>query len=66
MYRMVHIVERNGQVHKIPMTAQQADFYMKLAEIKAMREPEVTFHDVVMKDASELRQNWSTNTDQPR
>lgn len=48
MYRIVQIVERNGQVHQIPMTAQEAGFYQRLAELKAATDPTVTFHDVVI------------------
>ena len=48
MYRIVQIIERNGQVHQIPMTAQEAGFYQRLAELRAATDPTITFHDVVI------------------
>lgn len=56
MYRIVQVVRRNGQIHQIPMTAQQADFYYRLAELKAVTNPSITFHDVVLDQEGELRQ----------
>lgn len=48
MYRIVQVIGRNGRNHQIALTAQQADFYYRLAEFKALADPTVTFHDVVI------------------
>ena len=56
MYRIVQVVERNGQIHQIPMTAQEAGFYQRLAELKAATDPTITFHDVVVKQRAQARQ----------
>jgi hypothetical protein len=56
MYRIVQVVERNGQIHQIPMTAQQANFYHRLAELKAVTQPTITFHDVVIEHRAQVRQ----------
>jgi hypothetical protein len=55
MYRIVQVVERNGQIHQIPMTAQQADFYHRLAELKAVAHPATTFHDIVIEQRAPMR-----------
>lgn len=56
MYRIVQIAERNGRMHQIPMTAQQADFYLRLTALKAGTDPAVTFHDVVIEHKAKARQ----------
>ncbi len=56
MYRIVQVVERNGQIHRIPMTAQEAGFYQRLAELKAVTDPTITFHDVVLIQKALTRQ----------
>lgn len=61
MYRIVQIVERNGRIHQIPMTAQQADFYLRLTELKAGTNPTVTFPDVVIEHKAKGRQARSRN-----
>ncbi len=48
MYRIVQLIGRNGQIHQVPMTAQQAEFYRRLTELKAVTNPSITFHDVVI------------------
>ena len=48
MYRIVSVVGRNDQVYTVPMTAQQAAFYLRLAELKAATNPKVTFSTVVV------------------
>jgi hypothetical protein len=53
MYRMVHIVERNGRIREIPMTAQQAEFYHRLTELKAAIDPSITFYDVVLEQRNQ-------------
>ncbi len=48
MYRIVHVVGRNGKAYEVPMTAKQAAFYLRLAEFRATPDPAVTFDDVVI------------------
>ncbi len=47
MYRTVHVVARNGRVYDMPMTAEQAAFYLRLAEFKAATDPAITFNDLI-------------------
>jgi hypothetical protein len=47
MKRIVYIVGRNGVAYAVPMTAEQAAFFLRLAEFKAKTDPEITFHEVV-------------------
>lgn len=47
MYRMVSVVGRNGRTHTVPMTAEQTAFYLRLAELRAVTDPKVTFSTVV-------------------
>ena len=47
MYRTVHVVARNGKAYDMPMTAQQAAYYMRLAEFKAATDPAITFNDLI-------------------
>ncbi|HET8851358.1 MAG TPA: hypothetical protein VFN02_02445 [Ktedonobacteraceae bacterium] len=47
MKRIVHIVGRNGVTYAVPMTAEQAAFFLRLAEFKAKTDPGITFHEVV-------------------
>ncbi len=61
MYRIVHVVERNGQIHRIPMTAQQADFYHRLAELKAVTNPSITFHDIVIEQKAKGQEAQQRN-----
>ena len=61
MYRIVQVVERNGHIHQIPMTAQQADFYHRLAEWKAVTSPTITFHDVVIEQKAQVPQERPRN-----
>jgi len=46
--RIVRVVGRNGVVYEVPMTAEQATFFLRLAEFKATTDPGITFHDVVV------------------
>lgn len=46
--RIVRVVGRNGVTYEVPMTAEQAAFFLRLAEFKAVTNPEITFHDVVV------------------
>jgi hypothetical protein len=47
MYRIVHVVARNGKAYDMPMTAEQAAFYLRLAEFKAVTDPAITFNDLI-------------------
>lgn len=54
--RIVHVVVRNGRAYDVPMTAEQAAFYLRLAEFKAMTDPAITFNELVAeKREQELR-----------
>jgi hypothetical protein len=59
MYRIVQVVERNGRSRQVPMTAQQADFYQRLAELRAVTDPTTTFRDVVIEQMAEACQTRS-------
>jgi len=48
MYRIVHVVGRNGKTYEVPMTAKQAAFYLRLTEFRAAADPAVRFDDVVI------------------
>lgn len=56
MYRIVQIIDRNGRTFQVPMTAQQAGFCQRLAELKAVTNPTVTFQDVVIEQITTVRQ----------
>ncbi len=45
--RIVHVVGRNGVAHEVPMTAEQAAFFLRLADFKAATDPGITFQEVV-------------------
>jgi len=47
MIRIVHVIGRNGKEYHVPMTAEQAAFYLRLAEFKAMNDPTVNFSVLV-------------------
>ena len=47
MKRMVHVVGRNGKEYNVPMTAEQAAFYLRLAAFKAMKDPTINFSILV-------------------
>ena len=38
MKRIVHVIGRNGKEYNVPMTAEQAAFYLRLAEFKAIND----------------------------
>lgn len=48
MKRIVHVVGRNGIEYDVPMTAEQAAFFLKLAEVKSIADPAITFSDLVV------------------
>jgi hypothetical protein len=45
--RSVRVIERDGRAHEVPMTAEEAAFFWRLAEFKARAAPQTTFHTVV-------------------
>ncbi len=47
MQRIVRVVEQDGTAHEVPMTAEQAAFYLRLAEMKAQFGKDVNFCDLV-------------------
>jgi hypothetical protein len=47
MKRIVHVVGRNGKEYNVPMTAEQAAFYLRLAEFKAIKDPTINFSVLV-------------------
>ena len=47
MKRIVHVIGRNGKEYNVPMTAEQAAFYMRLAEFKAINDPSINFSVLV-------------------
>jgi hypothetical protein len=58
MIRIVHVVGRNGKEYDVPMTAEQAAFYQRLAEFKAMNDPTINFSVLVAeKRERELQRN---------
>lgn len=48
MYRIVRVVASNGRAYEVPLTAEQAAFYLRMAEFKALADPSVTFGDLVV------------------
>jgi hypothetical protein len=47
MIRIVHVVGRDGKEYDVPMTAEQAAFYLRLAEFKAIADPTINFSVLV-------------------
>ena len=47
MQRIVHVIGRNGKEYNVPMTAEQAAYYMRLAEFKAAKDPSINFSTLV-------------------
>ena len=47
MHRIVRVVTSNGRAYDVPLTAQQAAFYMRMAEYKALADPSITFGDLL-------------------
>jgi hypothetical protein len=47
MQRIVHVIGRNGKEYSVPMTAEQAAFYLRLAEFKAIKDPSINFNTLV-------------------
>ena len=47
MKRLVRVVARDGATHEVAMGAEEAAFFVQLAELEARDDPTITFHDVV-------------------
>jgi hypothetical protein len=47
MKRIVRVTGRNGKEYNVPMTAEQAAFYLRLAEFKAVKDPSINFSVLV-------------------
>jgi hypothetical protein len=45
MKRIVRVVGHNGVVYELPMTEEQAAFFLRMAEFKVQADPRITFHD---------------------
>jgi len=48
MKRLVQLVGRTGVTYDVPMTAEEAAFFLRLTELKAKADPTITFQDVVI------------------
>jgi len=59
MKRIVHVVAHNGVEYDVPMTAEQAAFFLKLAEYKSATEQEITFCELVANKVEEELQRKS-------
>jgi len=47
MYRNVRVVASNGRAYDVPLTAEQAAYYLRMAEYRAVADPSVTFGDLL-------------------
>ena len=47
MHRIVRVVASNGRSYDMPLTAEQANFYLRMAEFKALADPAITFGDLL-------------------
>jgi hypothetical protein len=47
MHRIVRVVASNGRSYDMPLTAEQAAFYLRMAEYKAVADPSITFGDLL-------------------
>ncbi len=59
MMRIARVMGRSNVIYEVPMTAEQAAFFLRLAEFRAIAEPEITFHDVVAE--WQEKQQYHTN-----
>jgi hypothetical protein len=48
LYRTVRVVTGNGRAYDVPLTAEQAAFYLRLAEYKAATNQPITFGDLLV------------------
>jgi len=47
MHRIVSVVASNGRAYDVPLTAEQAAYYLRMAEYRAVTNPSVTFSDLL-------------------
>lgn len=47
MHRIVSVVASNGRAYDVPLTAEQAAFYLRMAEYRAVADPSITFSDLL-------------------
>ncbi len=47
MHRIVRVEASNGRAYDVPLTAEQAAFYLRMAEFKALANPSITFGDLL-------------------
>ena len=47
MHRIVRVVASNGRAYEVPLTAEQAAFYLRMAEYRAVTNPSITFGDLL-------------------
>ena len=63
MKRIVHVIGRNGKEYNVPMTAEQAAFYLRLAEYKAIKDPSINFSVLVAeqkeKELQHIKRNYN-------
>jgi hypothetical protein len=63
MKRIVHVTGRNGKEYNVPMTAEEAAFYLRLAEYKAIEDPSINFSVLVAeqreKELRHLKRNYN-------
>lgn len=60
MYRIVRVVASDGRAYDVPLTAEQAAFYLRMAEYKALVDPSITFGDLLAaKREKELQRRQS-------
>ncbi len=57
MARIVRVVSHDGTAHEVSMTAQQAAFCLRLAEVKSRTGQQTTFCDVVAKTQEQVKRN---------
>jgi hypothetical protein len=47
MYRNVRVVASNGRAYDVPLTAEQAAYYLRMAEYRTATDPSITFGDLL-------------------
>ena len=47
VYRNVRVVASNGKAYDVPLTAEQAAYYLRMAEYKALADSSITFGDLL-------------------
>jgi hypothetical protein len=58
MKRIVRVVGHNGVVYELPMTEEQAAFFLRMAEFKVHTDPRITFHDRFIEVIAKWKENW--------